>query len=109
MRANRSIVEAHKKRDVFNTDQRELSRRAYCASQSQMMRCKAMLVYHFSIRNDDGSNREHSGLMALSDDNEAHTFGKQIIGDLMRDGAKQYAGWVMDVAEHERAVCRIPF
>jgi len=47
--------------------------------------------------------------MALADDGKALAFGKQVIRDLVRDGAEQYAGWTMNVAEDERAVASIPF
>jgi hypothetical protein len=47
--------------------------------------------------------------MALADDGKALAFGRQVIRDLMREGAEQYAGWTMNVAEDERAVASIPF
>jgi hypothetical protein len=47
--------------------------------------------------------------MPLANDGEALAFAKQAIRDLMHDGAEQYAGWIVDVAEAERAVGSIPF
>jgi hypothetical protein len=68
-----------------------------------------MPAYSFVVRNSDATEIEGLGGMALVDDGEALAFGKQVIRDLMREGAEQYAGWTMDVAEDERAVASIPF
>jgi hypothetical protein len=68
-----------------------------------------MLAYSFVVRNSDATEIERLGGMALADDGKALTFGKQVIQDLMRGGAEQYAGWTMDVAQDERVVASIPF
>jgi hypothetical protein len=68
-----------------------------------------MAAYSFVVRNNDATEIEELGGMALANDGEALAFGKQIIQDLMRDGAEQYARWTMEVAEDERAVANIPF
>jgi hypothetical protein len=61
-----------------------------------------MAAYGFVVRNNDATEIEELGGMALANDGEALAFGKQIIQDLMREGAEQ-------VAEDERAVANIPF
>jgi hypothetical protein len=71
--------------------------------------CSAMSAYRFVIRNSDATEIQRLGGMALADDGEALTFGKQVIQDLMRRGAEEYAGWSMEVAQDERAVASIPF
>jgi hypothetical protein len=68
-----------------------------------------MRAYSFVVRNSDATEIEELGGMGLADDGKALTFGKQVIRDLMREGAEQYAGWTMEVAEGERAVASIPF
>jgi hypothetical protein len=68
-----------------------------------------MTNYRFSIQNEDGSDRENIGCMALLDDDEASFFGKRVIREMMHGDAKHYAGWTMNVAEGERAVCSIAF
>jgi hypothetical protein len=68
-----------------------------------------MPAYSFVVRNNDATEIERLGGMALADDGKALAFGKQVIRDLVRDGAEQYAGWTMNVAEDERAVASIPF
>jgi hypothetical protein len=68
-----------------------------------------MPAYSFVVSSHGATEIEGLGGMALADDGEALAFGKQVIRDLMREGAKQYAGWTMDVAEDERAVASIPF
>jgi hypothetical protein len=68
-----------------------------------------MPAYSFVVRNNDATELEGLGGMALADDGMALAFGKQVIRDLMREGAEQYAGWTMNVAQDERAVATIPF
>jgi hypothetical protein len=68
-----------------------------------------MPAYSFVVRNSDATELEGLGGMALADDGMAVAFGKQVIRDLMREGAEQYAGWTMNVAEDERAIASIPF
>ena len=68
-----------------------------------------MRAYSFVVRNNDATEIERLGGMVLADDGKAAAFGKQVIQDLMREGAEQYAGWTMNVAEDERAVASIPF
>jgi hypothetical protein len=68
-----------------------------------------MPAYSFVVRNSDATELDGLGGMALADDGMALAFGKQVIRDLMREGAEQYAGWTMNVAEDERAVATIPF
>jgi two-component system, response regulator PdtaR len=66
-------------------------------------------IYCFSIYNADGSDRETTGRMALTDDNAARAFGKAMIREMMRGDVTRYAGWTMDVAQRVRRVCSIPF
>jgi hypothetical protein len=67
-----------------------------------------VVIYWFSIRNADGSDRETTGRMPLADDNSARAFGKAMIRDMMR-GETIYAGWTMDIAQRARPVCSLPF
>jgi hypothetical protein len=67
-----------------------------------------MLAYSFAVRNG-ATEIEKLGRVALANDDAALAFGRLMIRDLMREGAEQYAGWTMDVAEDERAVASIPF
>jgi len=67
-------------------------------------------IYCFSIYNNaDGSDRETTGRMALTDDNAARAFGKAMIQDMMRGDVTRYAGCTMNVAQRARRVCNIPF
>lgn len=68
-----------------------------------------MLVYSFSIRNGDGSDREVLGFIDLLNDDAALAFGNDVIRDMLRDNVDQYAGWMMDIAEGERHVCSVAF
>jgi hypothetical protein len=68
-----------------------------------------MPAYSFVVRNSDATEIEGLGSMGLADDGKALAFGKQVIRDLMREGAEQYVGWTMEVAQDERAVASIPF
>jgi hypothetical protein len=68
-----------------------------------------MPAYSFVVRNSDATEIEGLGDMALADDGKALAFGKQVIRDLMREGAEQYGGWTMNVAQDERAVASIAF
>jgi hypothetical protein len=67
-----------------------------------------VLIYWFSIRSADGSDRETTGRMVLADDNSARAFGKAMIRDMMR-GDPTYTGWTMDIAQRTRPVCSLPF
>jgi hypothetical protein len=68
-----------------------------------------MVFYSFSIRSADGSNREETGDMWLLNDQAALAFGNDVIRDILRDNVDQYAGWTMNIAEGERAVCSVAF
>ena len=68
-----------------------------------------MLVYRFSVRNSDGSHREDTGCMSLLNDYAALAFGNDVIRDMLRDNVDQYVGWMMDIAEGQRAVCSVAF
>ena len=68
-----------------------------------------MLVYSFIVHNNDASEIEKLGGMALANDGDALVFGRHIIRDLMREGAGPYAGWTMEVAQDARDVAEIPF
>ena len=68
-----------------------------------------MPAYSFVVRNNGATEIEALGGMALADDGKALAFGKQVIRDLMREGAEQYTGWTMEVAQDERAVASVPF
>jgi hypothetical protein len=67
-----------------------------------------MLIYHFTIYNADRSDREEAGRMALRDDKAARAFGKAMIRDMISGEAARYAGWIMDIAQGERAVWSLP-
>jgi hypothetical protein len=66
-----------------------------------------MLTYRFVLRNDGGRRVEGLGSMGLTDDDEALTFGKRVIRDLML-GDQRFAGWMMDITAGERPVGSIP-
>ena len=68
-----------------------------------------MSIYSFSIRDGDGSDREVLGFIGLLNDYAALAFGNDLIRDMLRDNADQYAGWMMDIAEGERDVCGVAF
>jgi hypothetical protein len=68
-----------------------------------------MLVYNFIVHNNDANGIERLGDMALASDGDALAFARLIIRDLMREGAGEYAGWTMEVAQDERDVADIPF
>ncbi len=68
---------------------------------------RRMPHYSFAIRSADGRDREDTGTITLSNDDEARAFGEALIWD-MRD-AVRYADWIMSVADGERAVCDISF
>jgi len=68
-----------------------------------------VLVYSFSIRNGDGSDREVLGFIDLLNDDAALAFGNDMVRDMLRDNVDQYAGWMMDIAEGERRVCSVAF
>jgi hypothetical protein len=70
---------------------------------------RAVLVYSFSIRNRDGSDREVLGFTDLLNDYAALAFGNDLIRDMLRNNVDQYAGWMMDIAEGERDVCSVTF
>ena len=88
----------------------EISRLGFFAQPSKIIKnFKVLTNFPFSIQNKDGSDRENTGCMALLDDDEASFFGKRVIREMIHGDAKHYAGWIMDVAEGERAVCSIAF
>lgn len=69
-----------------------------------------MLVYHFTIHNVDGTDREETGRMALRDDNAARAFGKAIVRDMLTGDSARYAGWTMNISSRVRGeVCRLSF
>ena len=68
-----------------------------------------MPAYRFVVRNSNATEIEGLGGMVLADDSKALTFGKQVIQDLVREGAERFADWTMEVAQDERAVASIPF
>lgn len=68
-----------------------------------------MLVYSFSIHNGGGSDREVLGFTDLLNDDAARAFGNDVIRDMLRDNVDKYIGWMMDIAEGERAVCSVAF
>jgi hypothetical protein len=65
--------------------------------------------YGFSMHNGDGSSREKHGAVTLRNDGAARAFGKRVIREMTSGNPEQYAGWTMDVASGERAVCSLPF
>jgi hypothetical protein len=67
------------------------------------------MPYSFSIRSGDGRDREILGSIDLLNDHAALAFGNDVIRDMKRDNVNQYIGWKMDIAEGERAVCRVAF
>jgi hypothetical protein len=73
-----------------------------------MMRLRFVRNYLFIFDNNDGSGREETGQIELSDDDEAIAFGEQVIREMMQGSSRQYEGCAMDVYEGERIVCRIP-
>jgi hypothetical protein len=69
--------------------------------------CCAMR-YKFSMHNGDGSSEEN-GSVTLRNDGAARAFGRRVIREMTDGNLVQYAGWTMDVASGERAVCSLPF
>jgi hypothetical protein len=57
----------------------------------------------------NSGHTEDLGAMELADDAAAVDFGNGVIRDLMRRGAKQYTGWIMEIMEGQRAVGSVPF
>ena len=68
-----------------------------------------MLIYCYSIRNSDDSDREILGFTDLLNNDAALAFGNDVIRDMLLDNVDQYVGWVMDIAEGERVVSSIAF
>jgi hypothetical protein len=64
--------------------------------------------YVFIFDNNDGSGREVTGQIELSDDDEAFAFGEQVIREMMQGSSQQYEGCAMDIYEGGRIVGRIP-
>jgi hypothetical protein len=67
------------------------------------------MLYNFSMHNGDGSSREKNGSVTLRNDGAARAFGRRVIREMTDGNLEQYAGWTMDVASGERAVCSLPF
>ena len=72
------------------------------------MRLRFVRNYLFIFDNNDGSGREETGQIELSDDDEAIAFGEQVIREMMQGSSQQYQGCAMEVYEGGRTVCRIP-
>ena len=68
-----------------------------------------MPSYRFSFRDRYGDCREEVGWLALSDDDEALTFGEAIIRDLQGGHAMPYAGWTMYITKNARLIGRLSF
>jgi hypothetical protein len=64
--------------------------------------------YHFIFENNDGSGREQTGQIELSDDDEAFAIGEQVIREMMQDSSWHYEGCAMELYEGGRIVGRIP-
>jgi hypothetical protein len=62
-----------------------------------------MRSYHFSLRNGAGDN-ENLGYLAMADDEEALSFGRSVIRDIMSEHAASYADSVIEITEGDRAV-----
>jgi hypothetical protein len=61
------------------------------------------------MQSGDGSSREKNGSVTLPNDGAARAFGERVIREMTNGNLAQYAGWTMDVANGERAVCSLPF
>ena len=72
------------------------------------MRYRFVRNYLFIFDNNDGSGREETGQIELSDDDEAIAFGEQVIREMMQGSSQQYEGCAMEVHEGGRIVGRIP-
>jgi hypothetical protein len=59
------------------------------------------------MHNGDGSSREENGSVTLRNDSAARGFDRRVIREMTNDNWVQYAGWTMDVASGERAVCSL--
>lgn len=96
-------------RDLGTIDERsrQLSNIAQRGSNTRLW--YRMRIYQFSIHGSDGVAQEDTGRMALTDDNAARAFAKAMIRDILREGAHQYQGWTMAVAQGARDVCTIAF
>ena len=59
------------------------------------------------MRNRNGSVEEDLGWLTFSDESEAVNHARRVIADLVRDGAREYAGWTLDVLENDRVIAAI--
>jgi hypothetical protein len=75
---------------------------------SQMMRLQFVRNYLFIFDSNDGRDREVTGQIELSDDDEAFAFGEQVIREMLQGSSRQYKGCAMEVHEGGRIVGRIP-
>jgi hypothetical protein len=64
--------------------------------------------YHFIFENNDGSGREETGQIELSDDDEAFAFGEQVIREMMQDSSRHYEGCAIELYEGGRIFGRVP-
>jgi hypothetical protein len=73
-----------------------------------MMRLQFVRNYVFIFDSHDGVDREETGQIELSDDEEALAFCELVIREMMQNGSRQYEGSAMEVYDGGRSVCRIP-
>ena len=66
-----------------------------------------MPSYHYALRNDV-NDHEELGYLAMLNDEEALSFGHDVVRDILREHAASYAGSVMEITERNRAVGSIP-
>ena len=69
----------------------------------------AVLVYSFSIRSGDRSERENLGLTDLLNDYAALAFRNDVIRDMLRDNVDQYASQMIHREQGSLSERSLPF
>jgi hypothetical protein len=64
--------------------------------------------YQFKAH-DIRTGSEKLGAAVLADDEEALTFAKRVIRELIRSDANLYTTWTMEVTAGRRSVASVPF
>ena len=66
-----------------------------------------MPSYHFALNNSAGDH-EVLGDLTMANDEEALSFGRGVIQDIIREHTPSYVGSVMEITEGARRVASIP-
>jgi hypothetical protein len=68
-----------------------------------------MPAYQFTTVSSDGTRDELLGAIELTNDDEAASFGRRIIQDMIDGETGPFADWTMSVTQEGRVVHSIPF